>query len=79
MVAGFLYKRFIMGAKGWDQFPGLKYYQEFGNLEAVSSTIDHLQWLLHILYCFKEVLECVMILTWKLFHYYCWNDCENKD
>ena len=49
MVAGFLYKRFMMGAKGWDQFPGLKYYQEFGNLEAVSSTIDHLQWLLHIL------------------------------
>lgn len=36
MVVGFLYKRFILGAKGWDQFPGLKYYQEFGNLEAVS-------------------------------------------
>ena len=40
MVVGFLYKRFLMGAKGWDQFPGLKYFQEFGNLEAVSCIIS---------------------------------------
>lgn len=36
MVAGCLFKRFITGAKGWDQVPGLDYYIEFGRLEAVS-------------------------------------------
>ena len=37
MGIGFLYKRFIVGAKGWEQVPLLKYYREFGNLEAVST------------------------------------------
>ena len=36
MVIGFLYKRFIVGAKGWEQVPLLSIYREFGNLEAVS-------------------------------------------
>lgn len=36
MVIGFLYKRFIVGAKGWEQVPLLSLYREFGNLEAVS-------------------------------------------
>ena len=36
MVGGCVYKRFFMGAKGWEQVPVLKYYKEFGNLEAVS-------------------------------------------
>ena len=37
MVGGCVYKRFFMGAKGWEQVPALRYYKEFGNLEAVSS------------------------------------------
>ncbi len=36
MVGGTLYKRFIMGAKGWEQVPLLNWYAAFGNLEAVS-------------------------------------------
>ena len=40
MVTGFLYKRFIVGAKGWEQVPLLSIYREFGNLEAVSIFID---------------------------------------
>ena len=36
MAGGFLYKRFVVGAKGWEQVPLLALYQEFGNLEAVS-------------------------------------------
>ncbi len=37
MAIGFLYKRFVVGAKGWEQVPLLEFYQEFGNLEAVSN------------------------------------------
>ena len=36
MVLGLLYKRFLVGAKGWDQVPLIGWYREFGNLEAVS-------------------------------------------
>ena len=36
MIAGFLYLRFVVGAKGNEQIPFFSYYQEFGNLEAVS-------------------------------------------
>ncbi len=47
MAIGVLYKRFVMGAKGWEQVPLLEIYREFGNLEAVSvqtyliSTVTH--------------------------------------
>ena len=36
MGAGMLFKRFILGAKGWEQIPFLDWFKEFGNLEAVS-------------------------------------------
>ena len=36
MVLGLLYKRFLVGAKGWEQVPLIGWYREFGNLEAVS-------------------------------------------
>ena len=36
MIGGFLYLRFVVGAKGYEQIPFYSYYQEFGNLEAVS-------------------------------------------
>lgn len=34
MVLGLLYKRFLLGAKGWEQVPLIGWYREFGNLEA---------------------------------------------
>lgn len=34
MVVGFLYKRFIAGAKGWEQVPFLEGYKKCGNLMA---------------------------------------------
>ena len=40
MVGGCLYKRFMMGAKGWEQVPMLAAYKEFGNLEAVSAFLS---------------------------------------
>lgn len=36
MAAGVVFKRFMMGAKGWEQIPLLDWYKAFGNLEAVS-------------------------------------------
>jgi hypothetical protein len=36
MVLGLVYKRFLTGAKGWEQVPLIGWYREFGNLEAVS-------------------------------------------
>ncbi len=39
MVIGFLYKRFMSGAKGWEQIPFINTYREFGDLEAVSIMI----------------------------------------
>ena len=36
MLIGFLYKRFVAGAKGWEQVPLINFYRSFGNLEAVS-------------------------------------------
>ena len=43
MVLGLLYKRFLVGAKGWEQVPLIGWYREFGNLEAVSQhNIQHL-------------------------------------
>ena len=39
MAAGIVFKRFMMGAKGWEQIPLLDWYKAFGNLEAVSLLI----------------------------------------
>ena len=33
-VVGFLYKRFLVGAKGWEQVPCISLYRECGNLMA---------------------------------------------
>ena len=41
MVVGFLYKRFIAGAKGWEQVPFLEGYKKCGNLMAVSQYVPH--------------------------------------
>ncbi|CAI9601426.1 unnamed protein product [Staurois parvus] len=34
IIGGFLYKRFVVGAKGIEQFPNITFWQEFGNLVA---------------------------------------------
>lgn len=34
IIGGFLYKRFVVGAKGMEQFPNITFWQEFGNLVA---------------------------------------------
>lgn len=34
MVLGFFYKRFLVGAKGWEQVPCISFYREFGNMSA---------------------------------------------
>lgn len=33
-IFGFLYQRFVAGAKGWEQFPNASFWQDFGNLLA---------------------------------------------
>ena len=37
MGIGFLFKRYVQGAKGWEQVPLIDWYKDFGNLQAVSS------------------------------------------
>ncbi|XP_063818164.1 cation-dependent mannose-6-phosphate receptor [Pseudophryne corroboree] len=34
IICGFLYQRFVVGAKGMEQFPNYTFWQEFGNLVA---------------------------------------------
>ena len=34
MIAGCIYKRLVVGAKGWEQVPCISLYREFGNLTA---------------------------------------------
>lgn len=34
IIGGFLYQRFVVGAKGIEQFPNITFWQEFGNLVA---------------------------------------------
>jgi cation-dependent mannose-6-phosphate receptor len=34
MIVGTIYKRFFLGAKGYEQIPLINFYREFGNLEA---------------------------------------------
>ena len=36
LIGGFLYKRFVLGAKGVDQIPNYEFWEDFGNLQAVS-------------------------------------------
>ena len=38
MAIGLVYKRVVLGAKGWEQIPFIGVIREFGNLEAVSFT-----------------------------------------
>ena len=54
MIAGFLYLRFVVGAKGNEQIPFYSYYQEFGNLEAVS---DHT-------ICVTKCLAMHVVIGW---------------
>ena len=37
MLVGILLKRIVLGAKGWEQIPFLRWYQLFGELEVVSA------------------------------------------
>ena len=39
-IGGFLYKRFVLGAKGLEQIPNYKFWEDFGNLQAVSIYFD---------------------------------------
>ncbi|XP_072279938.1 cation-dependent mannose-6-phosphate receptor [Pyxicephalus adspersus] len=34
IIGGFIYQRFVVGAKGIEQFPNITFWQEFGNLVA---------------------------------------------
>lgn len=37
MLIGIVIQRLVMGAKGWDQIPFIRWYQLFGDLEVVST------------------------------------------
>ena len=39
LIGGFLYQRLVVGAKGMEQFPNIAFWQEFGNLTAVHSSL----------------------------------------
>ena len=43
-IGGFLYKRFVLGAKGLEQIPNYKFWEDFGNLQAVSIYLDLFHW-----------------------------------
>lgn len=53
MLGGLLFKRFILGAKGWEQVPLIDWYKAFGNLEAVSSISVH--------EFMKTILHCIVL------------------
>lgn len=38
IVGGFLYQRLVVGAKGMEQFPHFAFWQDLGNLVAVSES-----------------------------------------
>lgn len=40
IIGGFLYQRLVVGAKGMEQFPHLAFWQDLGNLVAVSSKVN---------------------------------------
>ena len=37
LIAGGLYQRFVLGAKGVEQIPNYEFWKDFGNLQAVST------------------------------------------
>lgn len=51
MAGGLLFKRFILGAKGWEQVPLIDWYKAFGNLEAVSFSVACLGMVCQNLHC----------------------------
>jgi hypothetical protein len=53
MAGGFLFKRYVLGAKGWEQIPLIDWYKAFGNLQAVSTTA--------VLYC---VFSVILFIGW---------------
>ena len=55
MVGGFLYLRFVVGAKGYEQIPFYSHFVEFGNLQAVS-----IVGLLYIILCVNRVYRMVV-------------------
>ena len=42
LIGGFIYQRLVVGAKGWEQLPNYSFWQDFGNLQAVSLTVAQL-------------------------------------
>lgn len=38
LICGFLYQRFIVGAKGWEQIPNFSFWKIVGNMSAVCIT-----------------------------------------
>ena len=62
MALGIAYKRFIVGAKGWEQIPLLDWYKAFGNLEAVSF------YLVTLMQCLTLHLLIRMVVTWYAGH-----------
>ena len=60
MVIGFLYKRFIVGAKGWEQVPLLSIYREFGNLEAVSILMTFIKLTLKMCHRIHNITRIVL-------------------
>ena len=62
MVLGLLYKRFLVGAKGWEQVPLIGWYREFGNLEAVSQFSVYQACIM--LGGWLYIIICRMAVTW---------------
>ena len=52
LLLGFLYNRFVLGAKGKDQIPNYEFWQDLGNLEAVSIIVSCVIIISHV--CFKK-------------------------
>jgi len=69
MIGGFIFKRFIQGAKGWEQIPLLSWFKEFGNLQAVSGSINNyirgkiVSYKIRILFCTSAVLSFTCFLV----------------
>lgn len=43
MAGGVLFKRYMLGAKGWEQVPLIDWYKAFGNLQAVRSFLVYVR------------------------------------
>ena len=69
MIIGTLFKRFMMGAKGWEQVPLLDWYKAFGNLEAVGCSVWQLG-VVTTLHCRMAVIlsaELVPASWWNMY------------